>query len=145
MTDFERRVRVAVMESFRDTSRAPTAATLAAGLGAPVEAVSDALKALDRQRALVLQPGTDAIWMAHPFSAVETPLGVSVGSRRWFANCAWDGLSILALLGDGTLEARSPATGETLRFEASGGLVRGEGVIHFLTPARRFWDDIGVT
>lgn len=83
--------------------------------------------------------------MAHPFSGIETDFRVTVGPRRWFANCAWDGLALLALLGDGSLATHSPATGERLGFGACGGRIRGDGVVHFLVSARRFWDDIGHT
>jgi hypothetical protein len=54
-------------------------------------------------------------------------------------------LSILALLGDGTLDTHSPATGEAMRFGVRNRRVDGEGLVHFLVPARRFWDDIGFT
>ena len=83
--------------------------------------------------------------MAHPFSAVATDFLVIIGDRQWYANCVWDGLSILALLGDGTLETHSPATGELIRFTVTDGEVLGEGLVHFLVPARRFWVDIGFT
>jgi hypothetical protein len=83
--------------------------------------------------------------MAHPFAGVPTDFRVNIGGREWFANCAWDGLAILALLGNGTLETHSPAGGESLRFEAAAGVVHGQGIIHFLVPPRRFWDDIEFT
>lgn len=133
------------MASFRDTSRAPAVAALAAALDTPAEAVAAALQALAREHALVLRPASDAIWMAHPFSGVETDFLVSIEGRQWYANCAWDGLAILALLGDGVLETHCPVSRAPLRFVASKGTVRGAGVIHFLVPARRFWDDIGFT
>lgn len=145
MNDFERRVRASTMTSFRERSRAPSVDSLAVTLNASPQAVSAALQALAAEHALVLRPGSDAIWMAHPFSAIETDFLVTIAGRQWFANCAWDGLSILALLGDGVFETHSPASGEPLRFDVSGGTVSGTGVIHFLVPARRFWDDIGFT
>ena len=67
------------------------------------------------------------------------------GDRSWFANCVWDGLSILAMVGDGTLDTHSPATGAPMRFEVRDRIVSGEGLVHFLVPAARFWDDIGFT
>jgi len=145
MNDFERRVRAAIMTSFRETSQAPSVEVLAVRLGASPLAVSAALHALAAEHALVLQPGSDAIWMAHPFSGIDTDFLVTIAGRHWFANCAWDGLSILALLGDGELETHSPATGELLRYSMVAGNVHGAGLIHFLVPARRFWDDIGFT
>ena len=83
--------------------------------------------------------------MAHPFSAVASDFVVRIGDRRWYANCVWDGLPILALFGDGTLDTHSPGTGEAIRFEVADGQVIVEGLVHFLVPARAFWDDIGFT
>jgi hypothetical protein len=100
---------------------------------------------LAQEHRLVLVPGTDTIWMAHPFSAVRTDVLVRVADRQWFANCVWDGLSILALLGDGTLHTHSPATGEPIVLRASSGAVNRDAIVHFLVPARRFWADIGFT
>ena len=83
--------------------------------------------------------------MAHPFSAVATDFLVRIGDRHWFANCVWDGLSILALLGDGTLDTHSRGSDELIRLHVSAGKVLGDTLVHFLVPARRFWDDIGFT
>jgi hypothetical protein len=107
--------------------------------------VRAALRSLADAHRLVIRPGSEAIWMAHPFSAVPTDFRVRAGGRRWFANCAWDGLAILGLLGDGSLETHSPATGEPLILEVSDSRVMGQGLVHFLVPARAFWDDIGFT
>jgi hypothetical protein len=142
---FERRVRAAVYATLREEAAAPSVDRLAADLGARREDVAAALHRLADLHCLVLVPGTESIWMAHPFSGIETDFRVAVGTRRWFANCAWDGLALLALLGDGALATHSPATGEPLDFEARGGRIRGDGIVHFLVPARCFWDDIGYT
>ena len=77
--------------------------------------------------------------------AVPTDFVVRRQDRQWFANCAWDGLGILALLGDGILETHSPASGEPLEFSVHDGRVDGEGIVHFLMPVRSFWDDIRFT
>ena len=131
--------------SFRVKSRAPTPEVLAAVTGSRRAAVISALRTLADEHCLVLLPDGESIWMAHPFSGVETDFRVTLGDHRWFANCVWDGLSILALFGDGSLNTHSPATGDPLRFDVARGAVRGEGLVHFLVPARRFWDDIGYT
>jgi hypothetical protein len=141
----ERRVRASVIHSLRDTSRVPPTAAIAASLDESESAVSAALRALADEHRLVLIPGTDSVWMAHPFSAVATDFLVRIGDRHWFANCVWDGLSILALLGDGTLDTHSPASDELIRLHVSAGKVLGDTLVHFLVPARRFWDDIGFT
>jgi hypothetical protein len=142
---YERDIRAAVYASFRDTGRAPTTDELAAAAGAPQETVIAALRALADEHALVLLADGETIRMAHPFSGVATDFHVTAQDRCWTANCAWDGLAILALFGDGRLDTHSPATSAPLRFEVVGGRVTGEGLIHFLVPAAHFWDDIGYT
>src|SRR5215210_7206630 len=145
MNTFERQVRAAVYASFRDRSAPPSMAELSDALSASREEVSAALHNLAAEHCIVLAPGTESIWMAHPFSGIETDFAVMIGGRQWFANCVWDGLSILALFGDGSLDTHSPATGEPMRFQVSEGVVHGSGIVHFLVPARHFWDDIGYT
>ena len=145
MNALERQVRASVYASFRDRAMPPSIAELSGMLGASHAEVSSALHSLAAEHCVVLVPGTESIWMAHPFSGVETDFLVTIGDRSWFANCVWDGLSILALLGDGSLDTHSPAHGQPIRFEASRGIVSGEGIVHFLVPARHFWDDIGYT
>jgi DNA-binding transcriptional MocR family regulator len=142
---FQRRLRASIYAGFRDSSTSPSIETLATALEASREEVAAGLRALADEHCVVLVPGTGSIWMAHPFSGVETDFVVSIGDRQWFANCVWDGLSILALFGDGSLDTHSPATGRPLRFEAVNGVVNGPGIVHFLVPARSFWDDIGYT
>ncbi len=145
MTQFERLVRADVIQTLSRTGAAPSVAEIAASTGEGEDAVRSALHALADAHRLVLVPGTSTVRMAHPFSAVPTDFVASIGGRRWFANCVWDGLSILALLGDGTLVTHSPATREPIELTATNGTVTGEALVHFLVPARRFWDDIGFT
>ena len=80
------------------------------------------------------------VGMAHPFSGVPTSYLSVIGDRHWYANCAWDALAILALLGDGVVQREE---GPLWRVEH--GLVSPNGYVHLLVPARSFWDDIGFT
>jgi hypothetical protein len=143
--EFNNAVRTFVVSTLRHTGSAPSVGDLAAAMKAEPEDVAAALRTLASGHALVLDHASGCVRMAHPFSGVPTDFVVTIDGRRWFANCAWDGLSILAMLGDGCLDTHSPATGEPLRFEVDGGTVRGDGLIHFLVPARHFWDDIVFT
>lgn len=145
MTPFERRVRAAVIGALRDTGAAPGVDSLAAQLDAAPATVRDALHALDAAHRLVLRPGTDRVWMAHPFSAEPTGFVAEVGERRWWANCAWDALAIVGLMGDGRATMREPGSTHTLTFEVQGGRVHGEGIVHFLVPPPDFWVDVGYT
>ncbi len=145
MDAFQRQVRATVIHTLRDTGRAPSAEVIGNLLGVDESRVLAALHSLAEEHRLVLVPGTDQVMMAHPFSGIASDFLVTIGERTWCANCAWDGLSILALLGDGRLETHSPATGETITLTVHNGAVEGNAVVHFLVPARHFWDDIVFT
>jgi len=145
MTEIDRQVRGVIYRTLLEQGQAPSMAALASLVDITESQVTASLRALAAAHAIVLRPGNDELWMAHPFSAIHTDFAVRSGGRTWFANCVWDGLSILALAGDGTLDTHSPATGEPIRFEVRDRIVSGEGLVHFLVPAARFWDDIGFT
>jgi hypothetical protein len=145
MTKIDREVRAVIYRRLLEQGQASSVAALASLVDVTESQVIASLRALARAHAIVLLPDTDELWMAHPFSAIQTDFAVRAGGRSWFANCVWDGLSILALVGDGTLDTHSPASGEPLRFEVRHRIVSGEGLVHFLVPAARFWDDIGFT
>ena len=81
--------------------------------------------------------------MAHPFSGIETGFTATVAGRTWYANCAWDALAILALMGDG--RAAIAQNGEQDVWVVKNGEVSPNGVIHLRVPARHFWDDIVFT
>ena len=80
------------------------------------------------------------VMMAHPFSGIDTGHSATIGDRTYWANCAWDALAILALLGDGV--ARCP---DGIEWTVEDGVVSPPGFIHLLVPARRFWDDVVFT
>jgi hypothetical protein len=139
-------VRAHIYQHFRDNAAAPSANDIAAALDMSNEGVTRALDELAGSHAIVLQPGTHDIWMAHPFSGIPTDYIATVGERTWYANCGWDSVAILALLGDGTIVSKDPLSGTTNEWTVSDGVVApGGGVVHFLVPARQFWDDIGYT
>ena len=148
MDEFDLRIRSAVYGSFTRDGRAPDAAGTAEALGLESGEVEEAFRRLHDAHALVLQPGTTEIRMLNPFSAVETPHRVHVGGRSWYANCAWDALGIPAALhADGVIQSPCPDCGELLELEVRDGqLVRGaELLVHFVVPARHWWDDIVFT
>lgn len=129
------------MERFAALMRAPTHEELAEAWGVDVPEARERLRELHEQRMLVL--GDDGeIWMANPFSAVPTDYVATVNGRRHFGNCVWDGLGIVAMLGGvGRLEKGD------LRVECAIRRVSAprDYVVHFLVPARHWWDDIGFT
>ena len=148
MDALDLRIRNHVYSTFVGEGRAQTTAETAAALGLAEDEVAAAYRRLHDAHALVLHPGTDEIRMLNPFSAVETPHRVEAGGRSWFANCAWDALGIPAALhADGSVSSECPDCGEPLQLEVRDGeLVRGADLlVHFVVPARRWWDDIAFT
>jgi Alkylmercury lyase len=136
-----------VYRKFLETGAAPGVDDLARELAAPVEAVRTALESLQAEHALVLAPATrETIWMAHPFSNVPTDYRVAAGEGRWWANCAWDSLGIIALLHrDADIQSRCACCAEPIALTARDGLIRGVALIHFAVPPRRFWENVGYT
>lgn len=99
------------------------------------------------EHALVLNPATDEIRMANPFSAVPTAYRVEAVGRWWYANCAWDAFGILGALGvDGRIESSCPDCGEPYVVDVTDRTAgRPDLLFHCLVPASRWWDDIVFT
>jgi hypothetical protein len=141
-------VRVAVYRSFIETTRAPMASDIASVIGATVGEVLAGLRELDDQDVIALQPGTDLIWLAHPFCAVDAPFQVATQGRTWDAICIWDALGVLAVLdSDGRVTTSCPDCGDGLRVPVHRGDVVGveRHVVHYEVPAANWYDDIAHT
>lgn len=139
MNQVDRQVRAAVYALFRNGVRSVREVDVADVLGMTPVAVSESLRRLHEGHGLVLS-GDGSVMMAHPFSGVDTGHTATMGDITHRANCAWDALAILALLGDGV--ARCPGGPE---WTVDDGVVSPEGVVHLLVPAARFWDDVVFT
>jgi len=80
------------------------------------------------------------ILIANPFAGRPTAYRVDAG-RRYFANCVWDALGVLALLDrDGAADCE----GVELRVRG-GELEPTDAVCHFLVPARSWYEDLAHT
>jgi len=131
----------------RESGLVPRRAELGESLGARAGEVDRALALLAEAHVVVLDEAGE-VWMAHPFSAVETPFRVRTPGMDYWANCAWDALAIPLLLDvDGRTGTACPQSGAPIDLSVTGGCVdpAGGAVVRFPVPARRFWDDIGFT
>ncbi|HEX3225045.1 MAG TPA: organomercurial lyase [Gaiellaceae bacterium] len=128
--------------AFVELGRAPSAADLG-----DEDEVRAGWRQLHDAHALVLNPATDEIRMANPFSAVPSAYRVQADGRWWYANCAWDALGILAALAvDGRVESSCPDCGEPYAVEIRDRSVdRPDLLFHCLVPAAHWWDDIVFT
>jgi hypothetical protein len=140
----DRVVRSAVLDLLVNDSAGPTASQISATTGLEVVEVNTALQRLADAHRLVLAPEGGRVMMAHPFSGFPTDYQSRIGDRAWWANCGWDAFAILALLGDGTVVATT-ADGSEATWTVDDGVVAPGGLVHFVVPPRRFWDDIGFT
>ena len=147
MTELDDTVRVAILERFVDEGEPPSAGQVAEALSIAIEEARDAFRRLEAAHVIVLVPGTSEIWMANPLSAVPTAFAVETPTGRYWGNCVWDGLGAIAMLGgDGIVETRCADCEEPMTLEVEGyELVDSDGVAHFSVPARRWWDNIGLT
>ena len=106
--------------------------------------------ALAREKWIVLDDAGQ-LRMAHPFSAAPTDFVVTAGERRWYANCAWDALAVMAMLRSavpGTLvfDTHCGGSGQPMRIEVNGdGPAASEARLHFAVPIRDWWKDIAFT
>jgi hypothetical protein len=139
-------VRAEIYSAIVHSGRAPTPADVAKQFGVDEREVADLYRALASAHVVVLRPGIIEIAWAPPFSVVPTAFRTTVGSMTWSAPCAWDAFGIpAALKRDATIDARCAWSNEPIACGVSAGVAYGEGVIHLLVPAARFWDDIAYT
>jgi hypothetical protein len=105
------------------------------------------LGALKIGKTILVHPETGEIWMAGPFAATKTVYEVVAGDRTYYANCAWDMLGIPMIL-DVPVEIHTKCTDCGTSMRISGHPEKpptASGVVHFLVPARHWYEDIGFT
>lgn len=111
---------------------------------------SPLLPALAEEKWIVLDDA-GRLRMAHPFSAVSTDFVVTAGTRRWFANCAWDALAVMAMVrstvtGPIVFDTHCGGSGEPMRIKVdTNGPTASEARLHFAVPIRDWWKDIAFT
>jgi len=129
------------------TSAAPSVTETARALSVPGADVEAAYDALDERHMIVLRPGSHTIWMAMPFSNMQTAFTVISGGRAYYAPCAWDAFGVPAMLAaDARIFTTCADCGGALeRKVANGAITETRGLVHFALPARRWWDDVGFT
>lgn len=140
-------VRMYVFTEAAATAEIPQAAQISGALGASEEDVRAALHHLAANKVLILAPNDGNIWAANPFCAVPSAFRVDAAGKRYRAICIWDALGIAAALGeDAKILASCGDCGDPMSAEVRGGAVtRGDGVVHFAIPAKRWWENIGFT
>ena len=148
MDDLDLDVRRHVYFSVVANGWPPTVDETAVAFDLGSDEIAASYRRLHDAHALVLFSETTEVWMANPFCFAPTVHRVQAGGRVWTGTCAWDALGIPAALhGDGRISSECACCGEPLSLEVRDGeLTEGADLlVHFLVPARRWWDDIGFT
>ncbi|MHB8468855.1 MAG: organomercurial lyase [Gaiellaceae bacterium] len=147
MDDSDVDIRNTTYGLFVELGRAPSPAEAAASAGLAEDELVAAWRRLHDAHALVLNPATDELRMANPFSAVPTAYRVEAAGRWWYANCAWDAFGVCAALGvDGRIETSCPDCAEPIAVAVAAARPSDESLLfHCLVPAARWWDDIVFT
>ena len=145
--NFDTEVKLAVYRYFADTGHRPSPEDISSRVGADVPQVLAAYERLRSQRLLVLEADGSSIRMASPFSGVPTQHVVEADGIRYFANCAWDALGILAALHKpGVAYSRCEQSHEPLHLMVSvDGPEPSDWLFHCVVPAAEWWDDIVFT
>ena len=131
----------------------PTSRDIGEHFGVKPAEAQRTLREMKIGKTILPHPKTGEIWMAGPFASSPTEYKVAGRGTHWFANCAWDMLGVAALVArpgaPAAMEARCTCCDAQMPMrvdDPTRGVVGGEGaVIHFLVPARRWYEDIGFT
>lgn len=140
-------LRVFVYDELLDRGAPPSVGEIAARFGVAPNDARQALAELRIGKTILVHPQTGEIWMAGPFSARETPYRVALGSRRWWANCAWDMFGVAVIAGAPVrVDTQCTDCREPISLVCDPAAPpNDDGVVHFLLPARRWYEDIGFT
>jgi len=141
-------LRTFIYDSLIAAGAMPSSADIASHFAVGEEDALRALREMKIGKTVLPHPQTGEIWMAGPFSAAATQYVVRAGERRWFANCAWDMLGVATIVAEPVdIETRCTDCGDpiALHLASNDETVGADLLVHFLLPARRWYDDIGFT
>lgn len=141
-------LRTFVYDHILTGGRPPSCLEIGNRFGISATEARRALGALRLGKTILVDAQSGEIWMAGPFSARETPYRVVDGKRAWWANCAWDMFGVAHI-------ANTAVTVHTFCGDCGAAMAipidpatpppNDIGVVHFLVPARHWYDDIGFT
>jgi len=145
-----RELRVFIYDHLLAQGLPPSSADIGLHFGVSADAARQALGSLGIGKTALLHPQTGEIWMAGPFASGPSAYRVVGPNAAWWANCAWDMLGVAVIAGEAVrVETACTDCGEPIELEVvpDRGVVTSapEMVVHFLLPARRWYDDIGYT
>lgn len=147
MNEAQRAVRKFVFDHFFESTVPPVLEEVMANFGLRRAEAFSFYQSLEEDHHILLVPGTQRILMANPYSAVTTPFRVLSGGKRYFANCAWDTVSMHVMLdADAMVETYCHHCGEPIALSLSQGARVSssppEPLIFLSVPVSRWYDNL---
>jgi len=140
-------LRIFVYDDLIAAGRPPSVAAIAMRFGTSPVIAREALANLKIGKTILVDPRSGEIWMAGPFAVAETAYRVVGEKREWWANCAWDMFGVAMIVNERVrVETRCTDCGAPMTILSDPSTApTQDAVVHFLVPARRWYDDIGFT
>ena len=101
-TDTSKHVRKYIFDHFYQHAHAPVLEEVMDHFHFSRDQAYSVLAELEAAHHIILLPGTQRILMANPFSSITTPFQDTINGKTYFANCAWDTVSLHVMLGEDT-------------------------------------------
>ena len=79
-------VRHFIYQTFISTSKPPTTAETAKRFQLSISKIESTFERLAASHDIALAPGSHAIWMAHPFSALPTNYTAQINQKKYYGN-----------------------------------------------------------
>lgn len=127
-----------------ERGHSPRLSELARAAGIGEAEIVDSLHRLHDAHALLLHPHRCEPWAVHPFALSPGSCWVETRQGGYWANCLYCAFGIAAALAeDARITTRLGGEGRTACYRIeSGGLLDLDGIFHFSTPARFWWDNV---
>jgi hypothetical protein len=142
-----RDLRIYIYDVLLERGLPPSALEIGRHFGRSEREVKHAIADLKIGKTVLPHRVTREVWMAGPFASEPSEYRVEGKHVTWYANCAWDMLGIPMIAKEWvTISAQCTESREPIRISADPeGPPGNDLVVHFLVPARRWYDDIGHT
>ena len=136
-----------IFDHFYEHSTAPTLEETMQKFGLSREDAFAGFKQLQADHHILLVPGTQRILMANPYSAVTTPFRDYIGDKVYFANCAWDTVSMHVMIARATrIESYCHHCAEPITISLNDGKVVSslprDPLIFLSMPVARWYDNL---
>jgi hypothetical protein len=143
-TPFDSVVHRQILAHVIEHGRAPGIEELTKAAGGSAEEVQQSLERLHDNHALVLHANRRDVWIIHPFALFPTAFWVSSDRGRWWSNCVWCSLGVVAILGsDATITTNIAGENRQIDVHVRGGeVVERDLLVHFSVPVARAWDNV---